>query len=73
MEEHALELNRSVGRVEGKLDQLLSSIERHFEDDKTNFAFIGIRLARVERKIYWFTGAGAVVGAFVAYFVKHLV
>jgi len=38
------EIQRSLGRVEGKLDLLLTEIKTHFEDDKTNFNTIDTRI-----------------------------
>jgi hypothetical protein len=47
-------LERSIGRIEGKLDML---IELHTKNDK--------RLAAVEKKLWWFSGVWA-LGALIA-------
>ena len=46
--------------MNGKLDQVIGSIERHFDDDNRNFADVRTALRAVEKKTYWLTG---VVGA----------
>ena len=46
--------------MSGKLDQLIASISRHFDDDNRNFTDIRNNLKSVEKKTYWLTG---VVGA----------
>lgn len=45
------ELQRAVGRIEGKLDML---IEQTKGSNK--------RLSAVEKKVWWASGAGAVIG-----------
>ncbi len=51
--------------MNGKLDQVINQLERHFDDDNRNFADVRSSLKAVEKKTYWLTG---VVGtlAFVA-------
>ena len=61
---------RSLGRIEGKLDSLLDEIKRHFDDDHKNFARLDARIGRVQSKVNYFSGAWAVVGAAVVYFLK---
>jgi hypothetical protein len=67
---NAEELQRSLGRVEGKIDGILTGLEKHFRDDLDNFATIEARVGKVERKIYWFSGAWAVIGALAYHFIK---
>ena len=50
------EIQRSLGRLEGKLDSLLLEIKQHFIDDKTNFNALDSRIQKVERKIYYASG-----------------
>jgi len=62
------ELQRALGRVEGKLDQALANFLNHDgrmdEFDK--------RVGSVEKKVYWFSGAGAVVAYLAQQFLgKH--
>jgi hypothetical protein len=47
------DIARSLGRVEGKVDLLIAL---HTDTSK--------RLASVEKRVWWATGAAAVVGAF---------
>jgi hypothetical protein len=61
------ELHRAVGRIEGKLDAFISKLA---EADKRHDN-AGKRIAAVERKQAWYSGAAAAVGAIAAYFVKH--
>ena len=46
--------------MNGKLDQVIASFDRHFDDDNRNFAEIRSGLKAVEKKTYWLTG---IVGA----------
>lgn len=64
------EVQRALGRIEGKMDALLLTLQQHIKDDERQFDAIEIRMSRVERKIYWFSGAWAAAGAMVAYFLK---
>lgn len=69
--EHAPPLERSLGRVEGKIDSLLEALKEHFEDDRENFSAMEKRIAGIEHKVYWFSGAWATVGAVIVYLFKH--
>ncbi len=61
------DLHRAVGRIEGKLDSVIDMLTtgnaRHDGFDK--------RVAAVEKKQAWYSGAAAAVGAIAAYLVKH--
>jgi tetrahydromethanopterin S-methyltransferase subunit G len=57
------------GEVKGKLDSLIDLITRHLEDDKASFNEIHSRLGKVERKVYWFSGAWAAVGAGISFLI----
>jgi hypothetical protein len=57
------ELHRAVGRVEGKIDGIVEMLARHEGFDK--------RVAAVERKQAWYSGAAAAVGVIAAYVFKH--
>lgn len=66
------ETQRAIGRIEGTLSAntiILADIRkdliRHFEDDKESFVKLGERLGAVEKKVWYFSGVGAVV-AFLA-------
>ena len=65
------EIQRALGRVEGKLDSLIATMKDHLADDSRNFAEVNARIGRVERKVYWFPGAWAAVGAAVAAMFRH--
>lgn len=64
------EIQRAVGRIEGKLDSLLETMKAHVADDDRNFADVNARIGKIEKKVYWFTGAWAAVGAFATYIIK---
>lgn len=64
------EVQRTLGRVESKLDALVETMIRHLDDDKENFASVKGRVSKMEKKIYWFSGAWAAAGAIAAYLVK---
>lgn len=63
------EVQRSLGRIEGKLDQTLEMMNSHFEDDRTNFKEVHTRLGKVERKTYY---AGGIISLVVAYLTAKL-
>ena len=61
---------RMLGTVIGKLDSLTDLMQNHLEDDRRNFGTIEHRVGKIERKIYWFSGAWAAIGAIITYLVK---
>lgn len=66
------ELQRSLGRIEGKLDLIQTNISAHILDDKSAFNAIENRISSVERKIWVFTGAITLVATLTGYFVNRL-
>ena len=66
------EIQRSLGRVEGKLDLLLTEIKTHFEDDKTNFSSIDTRIQKVEKKIYYASGFVAALAFILQQFKSYI-
>lgn len=54
------EIQRSLGRVEGKLDSVIEKLDP-----------IDRRLSKVEAKQHWFAGAGAAIGALIGLLVGH--
>lgn len=68
-----LELQRSLGRVEGKLDYLITRMTDHFEQDATSFNNLDKRIAGVEKKVWMFAGGFAIVGTLVSQFVAKLI
>lgn len=55
------ELQRSMGRIEGKLDRA--------QADSTDQEK---RLRRVEGRLHWYSGAGAILGGMVTFFGGYL-
>jgi hypothetical protein len=45
------EIQRSLGRLEGKFDQLMESIDKHFEDDKINFASVRLGMGEIRKDV----------------------
>lgn len=70
-----MEIQRGLGRVEGKLDQIISGMSSHEADDKYRFEEVhkelhGLdnRTSGLERKIYYANGIAAAVVLFITYF-----
>ena len=59
------EVQRSLGRIEGKLGELKDLISVHLVDDNKRFSEIGDRLGRVERKTYASAGVVSLITAFI--------
>lgn len=66
------EESRALGNIEGKLDRLIASITRHFDDDRDAFSKINDRLGKVERKTYLLSSTGAIIGSVAGYFAHTL-
>lgn len=65
------EINRSLGRIEGKVDLLIDHFKQHADDDQEAFAALALRLAAQEKKLNWFSGVGAAIvffSGFLQYF-----
>jgi hypothetical protein len=65
------ELHRAIGRIEGKLDGIAESLAARSARDDVHDASVNKRVAAVEKKQAWYSGAAAAVGAIVAVLVKH--
>jgi hypothetical protein len=64
-------LNRSLGRIEGKQDLILTHIDRLSRDHdalKQSVDGLNGRVSRVEKKLVWWAGAAATLSAFVYFF-----
>ena len=59
------EVQRSLGRIEGKLDKLDDMLAAHLADDTQRFNRVNDRIGRVERKAYAASGVIAIVSAYV--------
>jgi hypothetical protein len=61
------ELHRAVGRIEGKIDGIVETLAvRNARDARVNK-----RVAGLERRQAWYSGAAAAVGVIAAYVFKH--
>jgi hypothetical protein len=61
------ELQRSVGRVEGKLDTFIAQMAQ--QDDRTTD--LEVRTRKVENRQHWYSGAAAVIGTLLGFGVEH--
>lgn len=59
------EVQRSLGRIEGKLGEVKDLLTVHLADDTKRFSDIGDRLGRVERKTYASAGVVSIITAFI--------
>ena len=53
------DIERSLGRVEGKLDALLLQLTEHIKKDESEWA----KVSKLSTKMAWYSGAFAVIGA----------
>ncbi len=67
------ELQRDLGRLEGKVDAasgLITSLVADFKEDRarTDSAISALtdRVTSTEKKVYWFSGIGAAIAWFAA-------
>lgn len=60
------DLQRSVGRVEGKLDAFIDQMK--VQDNRTTD--LEVRQRKVENRQHYWAGAGTLVGAFVGWFAQ---
>jgi hypothetical protein len=56
-----VDVQRSLGRIEGKTDQILSEITKHETHDEIRFNSMEKRLGSLERKIWYASGVAAVI------------
>jgi tetrahydromethanopterin S-methyltransferase subunit G len=62
------EIHRGLGRVEGKLDQVMGGQISHEAEDTNRFEQVNSRLAQVEKKLYIWGGAIAVIVFAISHF-----
>jgi len=55
------EIARSLGRLEGKVDQFVETMKVYVEQNQTRIADIEKRVGRVEKKSWYAAGAAAAV------------
>lgn len=72
---HSLEIQRGLGRVEGKLDQIIYGMNSHEERDTDRFKEVNIRLdsqdvrqSKIEKKIWLWSGGLAVIAFIISHF-----
>lgn len=59
------ELQRALGRVEGKLDTFIAQMAS--QDDRTTE--LEVRMRRVENRQHWYSGIGATLGMLAGFFI----
>lgn len=66
------EVQRSLGRLEGKLDTLITSINQHFLDDKKAFSDLETRIQKVEKKVWYASGFVAAFAFLIQNFKSYI-
>lgn len=61
-----IDIQRSLGRIEGKLDSLTGVVAVHVSDDNYNFKELKTRVSILEKKMWVFLGAIAMITSFPA-------
>jgi hypothetical protein len=60
------EVQRSMGRIEGKLDAVLDQLKAHTD----LHGRLEGRVRKVEGRQHWYSGAGAAIGLVLGFFTK---
>lgn len=68
MEVSTGDLNRAIGRIEGKIDAFIKQMETH--DIRTTD--IETRLRAVENKQWWMAGVGSIIGMLLGALGLHV-
>jgi hypothetical protein len=67
-----MDLERSLGRIEGKLDSLVETLKAHVEDDRINFTQLEKHQFQLNKLVFMALGVitflGVSVPAAIAYF-----
>lgn len=76
MENHSDAFSRSLGRIEGRLELILSRVDTQARDQaeiKKTVDSLSGRVARVEQKLWYWSGALVVIGVLLTTFKAKLV
>lgn len=65
------EVQRGLGRVEGKLDYLLTIIPDHFKSDEESFDKLANRISKLEVKVYTLAGSLGVFSGIASSLISH--
>lgn len=65
------EIQRSLGRLEGKLDRVVEEVKANNDNHTRNDGDMDKRLRKVEGRQYYHSGVGMVLGAFGTYLLSH--
>lgn len=68
MEVSTGDLNRAIGRIEGKIDAFIKQMETH----DTRTTDIEVRLRSVENKQWWMAGVGSIIGMLLGALGLHI-
>lgn len=73
------ETQRAIGRIEGQLaantlvlQDIRNDLIRRFEESRQEFSAFEVRIAGVEKKVWWFSGIGACIAFIMAKFTGKL-
>jgi len=66
------DIQRDLGRVEGKLDSLIAKVDDDIKERRATVASHDKRIRTVENRQYYFMGGGAVIGALLSYVAKAI-
>lgn len=64
-------IERSLGRVEGKLDVILEKFSSHSADDLLAFARIHERINQIDKRLWWMSGAAAAAISFFQFVMPN--
>ena len=74
------DIERTLGRIEQKIDSHIDTLNRHFADDERNFDVLhkridttNERIGNVEKKTYFFSGLGTAAGTVIGYIVHGFI
>lgn len=60
------DIQRSLGRIEGKLDSVCSSFLQHMQDDASNFKEIKLNISIMQKKLATWAGGLIILGFLVS-------
>ena len=64
------EVQRSLGRIEGKLDSLADAMTAHFDKDEMEFGAIKRDINKINKKMFFGSGAIAAITSMVTLWIK---
>lgn len=65
-------IERSLGRIEGKLDEFTNVLNAHTKEDHENFESINQQLKVFQRLVWMFLGAGTFIGFWIPVAIAYI-